>query len=633
MLLAKHTPGKTLTAAEHRQRRLAAQARWAALGATTGAAAGALAGAKRVVSAIPAMSVAAIRASDQAVAVSSERRRTAIIAAIQQRSHSTAAPGSSVLVVGSAVPSRNHLIYDYEIGRLRRQIKRTAPSAQAALQQQITRLEGMKNQRPFFIGRAGSERYPTRTQALKRLIELDAANEAMRLHGLEPDLEAQADEREFLENQVAAPPTKTGAHVERRFRGGETTPAIEARIAAAKKQLRARQRVLLALLDRRTAAVRETARDKVIGELTAALPSRILRAGGKGALLGAGIGLTAAGIGILAHHVALHGSRNSKTVSKISDSRLILEKAARNSPEDQIGTGLGLTFRQWIDRLLGKNEEPVNLGDGIAAGAGPGIIQAFAEGARDLPIDREQSDPKSWLEVDFDSLNPAVRRHMADYALDRIVEISTAQRDAIRAALMQGPVLRGIGPLEVARVIRQAIGLTAYQQSVVEGFRAGLQALDPRVLDRKLRDRRYDSVLSRAIETGVPLTAHQISAMTDAYHRRMVALRARMIARTEALRATSYGGLARAQEVLDDNPELEVIKKWLATKDERTRDTHRDLDGREVEGMGTAFVTTKGNPIRWPLDDKAAADEVINCRCTLQFIFRPKRGVFQAVAA
>src|SRR5215472_7785514 len=183
-----------------------------------------------------------------------------------------------------------------------------------------------------------------------------------------------------------------------------------------------------------------------------------------------------------------------------------------------------------------------------------------------------------------------------------------------------------IGPYDVARTIKEAIGLTAYQRGVVDNFRPQLTQLDPRALERQLRDKRYDRTLQAAIDSGTPLTDEQINAMVDAYHRRFVALRARTIARTEALRATSYGGLARAQEVLDLHPNLEVTKRWVATHDDRTRPTHMDLDGREVEGMTNQFVTSAGNHIRWPLDDQAPADEVVNCRCTLQFIFKPKRG-------
>ena len=232
--------------------------------------------------------------------------------------------------------------------------------------------------------------------------------------------------------------------------------------------------------------------------------------------------------------------------------------------------------------------------------------------------------PGYHIDVDFDQLNPSVRRHMADYALDRIVEISDQQREAIRAVLMAQSVLQGIGPREAARSLRESIGLTAYQTNIVAGYRAELNALDPAALERKLRDKRYDRTVRRAIETNTPLTAEQIDAMVAAYHRRMLALRAETIARTESIRATSYGAVARAQDVLDRHPELDVIKTWIATDDERTRDTHRDLDGKEVTGIQTPFKTSADALIRWPVDEDAPADETINCLLPGTRVFAPE---------
>lgn len=435
------------------------------------------------------------------------------------------------------------------------------------------------------------------------------------------------------------------AHDVHQYHGGETVRRVEERINRDRLDLRQQRDRLLGRLARRTARIRPEHTAAIIAQAEADLrtaiasgrfQARIMQASGKGAIWGAGIGLTSTGIGMLAHHVATAG-RRKKTVQKSEGHYpgdiVPLAKADPNStPENQIAKGVAETFRAWIDRLLGRNQAPMNLGDGLAEAMGPGITQAFAEGATAPPI-VAPDHPNYRIDTDFDVLNPSVRRHMAEYALDRIVQISAAQREAIRSALMNQSVLQGIGPLEVARTIRESIGLTAYQQGVVQSFRVMLQQLDPRVLERKLRDRRYDKTIREAIRTNTPLTEAQINAMVDAYHRRALTLRAQTIARTEALRATSFGGLARAQQVLDEHPELDVTKRWLATDDERTRDTHVDLNGKEVDGMATHFITSKGNLIRWPLDTTAAADETINCRCTLQYIFKPKRGQLVAVAA
>ena len=57
---------------------------------------------------------------------------------------------------------------------------------------------------------------------------------------------------------------------------------------------------------------------------------------------------------------------------------------------------------------------------------------------------------------------------------------------------------------------------------------------------------------------------------------------------------------------------IEIKKRWLATEDERTRDSHRELDGVTVE-LDEAFP----NGLQYPGDPKGAPAEVYNCRCTM----------------
>ena len=92
------------------------------------------------------------------------------------------------------------------------------------------------------------------------------------------------------------------------------------------------------------------------------------------------------------------------------------------------------------------------------------------------------------------------------------------------------------------------------------------------------------------------------------------------------LRAANMDGRAAVSQRLQD-AELEgmdVVRIWTATKDDRTRDTHRLMDGQEVVGLDTPFTLPDGKPIRWPQDDKCPAEETINCRCTIRYRLVPK---------
>lgn len=58
-------------------------------------------------------------------------------------------------------------------------------------------------------------------------------------------------------------------------------------------------------------------------------------------------------------------------------------------------------------------------------------------------------------------------------------------------------------------------------------------------------------------------------------------------------------------------------KQWLATKDERTRDSHAHLDG-EIRKWNERF----SNGLRYPQDPQGEAGEVYNCRCAMREITR-----------
>lgn len=59
-----------------------------------------------------------------------------------------------------------------------------------------------------------------------------------------------------------------------------------------------------------------------------------------------------------------------------------------------------------------------------------------------------------------------------------------------------------------------------------------------------------------------------------------------------------------------------VYKKWIATLDKHTRDTHRELNNEEAIPYNKSFHTADG-VIKYPGDPSANPSLVYNCRCTL----------------
>lgn len=76
---------------------------------------------------------------------------------------------------------------------------------------------------------------------------------------------------------------------------------------------------------------------------------------------------------------------------------------------------------------------------------------------------------------------------------------------------------------------------------------------------------------------------------------------------TEAQNAGRYYRLLEAKE-----KGIDVVAEWMATLDAHTRDTHKHLDGEQVE-VGKEF----SNGCKYPGDPQGPPKEVYNCRCTL----------------
>lgn len=91
-----------------------------------------------------------------------------------------------------------------------------------------------------------------------------------------------------------------------------------------------------------------------------------------------------------------------------------------------------------------------------------------------------------------------------------------------------------------------------------------------------------------------------------------------MFARTAVTGAQNAGRVEMLHNAQDMG--IQVKKKWLATLDDRTRDSHADLDGTEVD-VDEPFITNNGNEIMYPGDPNAAPEEVYNCRCTLTYVY------------
>ncbi|MDU6063906.1 MAG: phage minor head protein [Anaerococcus sp.] len=92
---------------------------------------------------------------------------------------------------------------------------------------------------------------------------------------------------------------------------------------------------------------------------------------------------------------------------------------------------------------------------------------------------------------------------------------------------------------------------------------------------------------------------------------------AQRVARTETGRALSQAGLDSAMVAKDNG--LDMKKRWFTTKDTRTRDTHRHLDGTSVDIEDNFHSSGCVGPAPKLFVGVASAKENINCRCKLLY--------------
>lgn len=213
--------------------------------------------------------------------------------------------------------------------------------------------------------------------------------------------------------------------------------------------------------------------------------------------------------------------------------------------------------------------------------------------------------------VTFSLVLPSVSNFVNTYTATRIREISETSQQAVRAAINDA-VVTGKNPKQIARVFRASVGLTHVQEHTVQRFRNALVNGDKSYV--------YGLTLAPNVGDIAKLSESQIDKFVEQYRLRASTSRATTIARTEALTALSVGqDLAIRNGITTGSISNQLYKKWMWSKDGRTRDAHV-LTG-ETNGwipIDQPFVTPLG-PMMFPRDPNGTAANVINCRCRVQY--------------
>lgn len=232
----------------------------------------------------------------------------------------------------------------------------------------------------------------------------------------------------------------------------------------------------------------------------------------------------------------------------------------------------------------------------------------------------------------FDVRNSRAEAWLRDHSSTLVTRITddvrTVIRETIEAGVADGRNPKNIGLDIVGRVVDGkrtggVVGLTTQQGRWLSGARRALDTLDPAYFNYKGRDKRFDGIVQKAITAKKPLDQAKVDALVNRYNDTLLRQRGETIGRTETVQSLNKAQFDAYMQAVDAGTirEQDVTKEWDATGDERTRLSHRVLDGRKAD-LTVAFTSpSTGAHMMHPGDISMGAhgEDIINCRCRVRY--------------
>jgi Phage Mu protein F like protein len=167
------------------------------------------------------------------------------------------------------------------------------------------------------------------------------------------------------------------------------------------------------------------------------------------------------------------------------------------------------------------------------------------------------------------------------------------------------------------------IGLSQQQEGWARSARTKLETLDKSYFNLVLRDKRFDGIAQKAIDSGKMLPAETIERLITRYRDRALKYRGESIGRSETLTALSRSGYESVRQAMDqsDLPLAATTKEWDSAGDDHVRHSHAAMNGQKV-GMDEPFISpVTGARMMHPGDGSlgAGANDLVMCRCHVKY--------------
>lgn len=239
---------------------------------------------------------------------------------------------------------------------------------------------------------------------------------------------------------------------------------------------------------------------------------------------------------------------------------------------------------------------------------------------------------KVWTEQDYKQwrLNQIGRGERYQALREKIAERMTkANQTAVAYVNDATPGIYSLNRNYAAYTIEKVsgnVGFTLWDESTVRRLIAEEPGLMPYYPQKKALKRGIDlkwgkKQITKSVTSGLLQGKSVGKIATDLQARvsemnRASAVRA---ARTAVTGAQNAGRMDSYKAASDMG--IKVRKRWVATKDGRTRHSHQKLDGQTVD-WDEPFTSELGK-IRYPGDPRAKPANVYNCRCTMRTVEAP----------
>lgn len=249
----------------------------------------------------------------------------------------------------------------------------------------------------------------------------------------------------------------------------------------------------------------------------------------------------------------------------------------------------------------------------------------------------EIASTKGLKGVRWNSATPQAEQYARGVIGEHITRITADMRDAVRWTIGDGiaygrsidrMALDIVGRVDGNKRVGGIVGLNQQQAQWVANMRRYLDVYPdwPSYSKMTKRDFRFDKIVREAWVRGEPLTKAQIDRITQQYSNKLLMLRGRTIARTEAGLAKNAGRIEAWRQAADKLGISydDIQKEWLHGVAGEPRLTHLAAHGSKVMGLTTSF-SIGGIRMLYPHDPQAPASEVINCGCQVRYSI-PKRS-------